>query len=150
MTMYTKLIPAEGVEPTLEARGYSLPFNQALGRSIIWFSTRLEALPTPLVDVLMHAIQLELPNARVTAAEDGRYVDGDITARVYSFIKDGIPQQSIKVVGTGGTTLEELNVWFDALVLGRKRDKNVSRAEPSAPAASSSDGDDILLGDDRY
>jgi hypothetical protein len=85
---------------------------------------RLEATPAGLQDVPMTGIMLIKHNSPVTHAPDGVYVDDDIIARVDTFIRDGVRQQTITVTGTFGTSLEELNDWFDALVRGKKNDYN--------------------------
>lgn len=106
--------------------GYDIRFSTVQGCDVIQLTGRAETMPERLRDVPMRSIHVVKHNSPVTEAVDGRYVDGDITARVETYVKDGATQQSIRVVGTNGTTVEELNKWFDDLVAGKKDDKNTN------------------------
>lgn len=116
-------------------RGYDLRFSEIQGCDVIQINGRAETVPERLRDVPMRSVIVVKHNSPVTAATDGPYEDGNITARVETYIKDGTIQQSIKVTGTNGTTVEELNQWFDDLLAGNKADKNVNPISyPDKPA----------------
>lgn len=106
--------------------GYDIRFSTAQSCDVIQLNNRVETMPERLRDVPMRSILVVKHNSPVTAAVDGPYEDDDITARVETYVKDGVAQQSIKVMGTNGTTVETLNRWFDDLTAGKKADKNLN------------------------
>lgn len=106
--------------------GYDITFSVGIGCDVIQVLSRCETMPVPLRDVPMRSIHVVKHNSPVTAAIDGLYEDGNITARVETYVKNGATQQSIRVNGTNGITVEELNQWFDCLAAGQKNDQNLN------------------------
>lgn len=117
--------------------GNDVQFSATEGCDIILLKSRAETLPGTVRGIPMRSIQVIKHNSPITVATDGLYKDGLISARVETYIKEGVAQQSIRVVGTDGTTVEELNQWFDDLLAGKKADKNVNPitypTQPSRP-----------------
>lgn len=92
-----------------------------------------ETMPKPLRDVPMASIQMVKEGiSPITAVANGRYADGDITARVNTYVQNDVAYQTIKVIGTNGTTVEALNLWFDDLIAGKKADKNLTMQRAAA------------------
>ena len=106
--------------------GYDIRFSTAQGCDVIQLNGRAETMPARLRDVPMRAIIVLKHNSPLTEAVDGPYQEDNISARVETYVKDGVIQQSIRVTGINGTTIEELNLWFDDLVAGKKADKNLN------------------------
>lgn len=104
---------------------YEVNFSGIHGCHVIKINGRPDSMPDPLREVPLCSIEIIKHNSPVSWAIDGRYEDGNITARVETYIKDGLFQQTIRVTGTSGVTVEELNLWFDSLLAGDKGDKNV-------------------------
>jgi len=125
--------------------GYNTVFSTVYGCEVILVDDRLETMPETLRELPMLAIHLVKRNSRVTNAVDGPYKDGSITARVDSYVRDGVDQQSFTVSGNNGQTLEELNLWLDNLVGGRMTDKNVCAIRYPNKAPASSAGDTLLV-----
>ncbi len=110
--------------------GFRLEFDQLYGCDVINVRGRLTSIPEKLIDVPLKYIVLSRQNAPVTKAHDGVYVDGNFTQSPDGIIRAWVesyfvgdnphPQQSIRVEGNGGVTLQELNNWFDYLQAGKK------------------------------
>jgi hypothetical protein len=130
-------------------RDYDLQFSRVQGCDVIQLNNRAETMPERLRDVPMRSIHVVKHDSPLTDAVDGPYTDGNITARVETYVKDGVPQQSVKVVGTSDTTIEELNQWFDDLIAGKKVDKNTNPITYPTRTSSSPQGGETLLGDDE-
>ena len=86
-----------------------LMFGEASGSSL---PRDLDDLP--LRALHLHRLAMRLPQVVVT----GTYQEGSITAEV---TRIGSGRNGwIDVIGSNGTTLQELNAWYDALVAGDK------------------------------
>ena len=105
-------------------RGYVIQYSELQSCDVIQLQLRAETMPPALQGVPMRAIILLKLNSPLTAVADGFYEDGDITARVDTYVEDGVTQQSFRVTGTNGVTVEALNIWFDALAGGKKVEYN--------------------------
>lgn len=109
----------------------------------IVFGSHLERLPVTMSELPLQAIVIMKPNSPVTRAEDGPYEDGEITARVETYIECSVPRQRITVTGRGRTTLGALNRWFDDLLAGEKANYNLRPITyTAAPAPSDGVGTD--------
>lgn len=112
--------------------GHSFPlsFSAEYGCDIIRFNSRLDVPPKGLADIPLKAVVLIKHNSPVTRAPDGVFTDMGIYARVETYIKDGVRQQTFSVTlntetsETLATKLFYLNVWFDALAAGEKNGRN--------------------------
>jgi hypothetical protein len=129
-------------------RYFDIKFSAVDGCDVIQLTdNRVETMPECLRDVPMRSIRVVKQNSPVTDAVDGPYKDDRITARVETYVGGRFTQQSIKVVGINGTTIEELNQWFDDLTAGKKADKNTNPITyPTTWVSSSSNSGETLLG----
>ena len=126
----TVLVPdwnaTDKLKESIELNGYAVEFNPFQSCDVIQLNGRVETMPDNLKQIPMRAVILVKHNSNPTMATDGLYVDDHIVARVETYFKDGVLQQSIQVTGGGNNSIEELNQWFDYLAQGKKNDKNTS------------------------
>lgn len=101
-------------------RGWPLLYMERHGCQVLSFDEASDSsLPSDLDDLPLRALHLHRMAMRLPqVVMAGTYQEGSITAEV-TRTRSGRNGQ-IDVIGSNGTTLQELNTWYDALVAGDK------------------------------
>ncbi|HSW92300.1 MAG TPA: hypothetical protein VLH14_00295 [Patescibacteria group bacterium] len=104
-------------------RGLPVRFSRTQMCEVIQFDQRVATMPEGLKDVPMIAIKMIERTTDLTSISqvpDGPYAEGDIVAHVDTHYEADEVVRVFRVSGGKNASIEEVNRWLDALIMGEK------------------------------